>query len=239
MHEVQIHLTVSKMARQGKTLAAKPDDLSSIPWTHSVEEGTKSLSCPLTFTFTPWHTCLLHWSLPDTNRYMYKECKNSACGDTEDWLVELHLRRYAILKVFGGELIHRQPEVLWRVHYVKDFFFFWVKDQAKLLRCCQIAASILHAYSQSSEHPRSSHTTEAPLEPERGVASWPVCSVRHPPHICPRDVKPMPLSELTNLVKNKSLFLIGKGSEMFLRVWHTVLLKRYLGKNMPALWSAA
>lgn len=124
MHEVQIHLTVSKMARQGKTLAAKPDDLSSIPWTHSVEEGTKSLSCPLTFTFTPWHTCLLHWSLPDTNRYMYKECKNSACGDTEDRLVELHLRRYAILKVFGGELIHRQPEVLWRVHYVKDFFFF-------------------------------------------------------------------------------------------------------------------
>ena len=42
MHEVKIHLTVIKMARQVKTLAAKPDDLSSIPRAHRVEGENQS-----------------------------------------------------------------------------------------------------------------------------------------------------------------------------------------------------
>lgn len=48
-----------KMAQGVTALAAKSDDLSSIPGTLVVEGKnlTPERSCPLAFTCTPWHTC--------------------------------------------------------------------------------------------------------------------------------------------------------------------------------------
>lgn len=43
--------------QQVKVLAAKPEDLSSIPWIHIVDPA----DCPLAFTYAPWSVCAHAW----------------------------------------------------------------------------------------------------------------------------------------------------------------------------------
>lgn len=48
-------MRAGKMAPQIKELAAKPDDLSSIPVIHRMEERMILESCPLISTKAQWH----------------------------------------------------------------------------------------------------------------------------------------------------------------------------------------
>lgn len=52
--------------QQVKVYAAKPEDLSSVPWIHIVDPA----DCPLASTYAPWSVCIHAWV--DTHTCLHK-----------------------------------------------------------------------------------------------------------------------------------------------------------------------